>query len=201
MATRQTQRDITSILRTSQQKALSTGVLTVVLIAVLVLGSLRPTLSTIFETNQKYEEKQQLLSTLKTQNQKLTQLVALKQDAKDTVDSINTYFPYDGDFSLFIVNLNQIANTYKLTMGNVSFSETLNNQIKENEAFVYKGMTPTTFQVTLSGDRTNLYSFLSYLESAPFFPKIISVQFGASTTQNTLISIAFVVYKLESQLK
>jgi len=201
MADRPLQRDITAILRTSQQKAISTGLLTLILIAVLVIGSLRPTIITILETNQKYEEKQQLLTTLKHQNQRITQLVSQKQDAKNTLDAINHYFPYDGNYSLFIVNLNQIAKSYQLDMPNVSFSESINNQIKENSLFSYKGMTPTTFQVTLTGSKSNLVSFLSYLENSPFFPKIVGIQHSGLLSSSGTISLTFVVYKLENELK
>lgn len=201
MAVSSTQRDLSSILKTSQQKAVSTGALTIGLLAILVWGSLRPTISTIFETNDKFQEKTAVLQLLKTQNSRLTQLLAQREEAKDDLRNLDLYFPYDGNFSLFIVNLNMIARKYEYKMDSVTFSETINKQIENNQALQYDGMKPVSFQVSLTGNSSNLFSYLSYLENTPFFPKVIDISYGSSLNEDkNNLSITFLIYKLNGQL-
>jgi hypothetical protein len=170
--------------------------------AILVWGSLRPTITTIFETGEKFNQKTQLLDALKTQNSTLTQLLAEREEAKDELKNINLYFPFDGNFSLFIINLNQIANKYDFEMSNVSFAETTNRQIENNPAFQYVSMKPTTFQVGLKGNSSNLFQFASYLENTPFFPKLVNISYSGSPQADgkTAVDVTFLVYKLESPL-
>ncbi|WKZ30508.1 MAG: hypothetical protein QY314_01905 [Candidatus Dojkabacteria bacterium] len=194
-------RDLSDILKTSQQKAFSTGALTVALIAILVWGSLRPTIITIFETGEKFNQKTQLLEALKSQNSTLTQLLAEREEAKDELQNIDLYFPYDGNFSLFIINLNQVAHQYDFRMPNVSFAETSSRQIENNPTFQFIGMRPTTFQIGLEGNPANIFQFSSYVENTPFFPKLINISYSNPKDGNTTaVDLTYLVYKLDTPL-
>ena len=68
-------RNVLDLLQTSQQKAISTGLLTFALMVALLWGSFRPTVITIIETNRKFAEKEVLLQKLDTQNTNLATLL------------------------------------------------------------------------------------------------------------------------------
>lgn len=193
-------RDVSTFLKTSQQKAVSTGLLTLALVTALLWGSFRPTVATIIETSRKYDEKKSALTIIRKQNANLTNLVQQRADNEKILTGLDYYFPYDSDFSLFVTNLHEISGSYGLTMESVSFSENYIRQIERVDALNFENMTPLMFQVSLSGSTTRLAAFLSYIESTPFLPKVISVNYtpNKATLEKTSISVTLLVYKMTS---
>lgn len=201
MAQLTTQRNIDSILKTSQQKAISTGILTFALVAALLWGSFRPTLITIIETNRKYEEKTRALKKFEDQNANLTALITKRLELKSSLAALDYFFPYDGDYSLFVTNLNQIAKNYGLTLNAVNFSDTYFRQVEKVTSLQFNGMTPVTFQASLTGDSSKVAQFLSYTESTPFLPKVVSISYSPNriNPDKTSISAIFLVYKMSAK--
>jgi Tfp pilus assembly protein PilO len=198
MAQLATSRNISNILQTSQQKALSTGLLTFALVVALLWGSFRPTVITIIQTNRKFAEKEAALTKLEKQNTNLTNLLKDRLEQKDKLQALDYYFPSDGDYSLFVTNLNQIAKRYKLSMDSVSFSASYFRQVEKITALQFPEMTPQTFLVTLTGDASKLSAFLTYVESMPFLPKVLSVGYSPHKTDatKTTMSITLLLYKM-----
>ncbi|MCC7304423.1 hypothetical protein IT418_03375 [bacterium] len=191
-------RNVSNILRTSQQKAISTGLLTFALVVALLWGSFRPTMITIIETNRKYAEKEATLAKLEQQNSNITSLLKDRLDQDEKLAMLDYYFPVDGDFSLYIVNMNHIAKKYGLTMDSVSFSANYFRQVEKIEALQFQEMTPVTFQASLTGDPSNLSPFLSYIENTPFLPKVLSIGYSPNRNNSakTTMSVTFLLYKL-----
>lgn len=198
MAQLATQRDIDSILKTSQQKAVSTGLFTFILVVVLMIGSFKPTIITIFETSRKLKDREIVYQKLSTHNANLTKLIQSQIELSDRFRQLNYYYPYDGDFSLFISNLNQITKKFNLSLESISFSETVNNQVDRVEVLQFEQMSPMSFQVSIKGDPADLNSFLSYLESTPYFPKILSISYSPNKTitKDTSVSLTLLLYKM-----
>jgi hypothetical protein len=197
-----TTRDISGILRTSQQKAFSTGIFTFGLIAVLLWGSLRPTISTIFETSEKFQTKQALLKQLENQNTTLTKLIADKESLKDDLKKLDTYFPSDGNYALFIANLNLIFTKYNYTLQSVNFSNTITRQLETNPNYAFEQMSPVTFQFAIRGNPSNIVALTSYIEGTPYVPKILSVSYTYNKTKpdDTDIVVSLLVYKLSAPI-
>lgn len=191
-------RNVMNILRTSQQKAISTGLLTFALVVALLWGSFRPTVITIIETNRKFSEKQATLAKLEQQNSHITSLLKDRLEQNDKLAALDYYFPFDGDYSLYIVNLNQIAKKYQLRLDAVSFSANFFRQVEKITALQYEEMTPVTFQASLNGDPSNLAAFLRYVESTPFLPKVLSVGYSPNRNkpEQTTMSATFLLYKM-----
>lgn len=200
MAQLATDRNISSIIQTSQQKAISTGLLTFTLIVVLLWGSLRPTVSTILTTTRKLSEREAALSNLQQHNANLTKLKTAQLELADDLTNLNYYFPYDGDFSLFVVNLNEIATDHDLTLQSVSFSEKYASKIEEVNSLKFDEMRPITFNVALEGDPNDVAKFLSYMENTPFLPKILGVGYspGVVLKSNTVITVSMLLYQMNS---
>jgi len=191
-------RNVLDLLQTSQQKAISTGLLTFALMVALLWGSFRPTVITIIETNRKFAEKEVLLQKLDTQNTNLATLLLDQLQQEEPLSALDYYFPSDGDYSLFVTNLNQISKKYSFLMSSVSFSSSCFRQVEKIAALQFPEMTPMTFQVSLTGDPAKLGSFLSYLESTPFQPKVLSVAYtpNKADVAKTLISLTLLLYKM-----
>lgn len=193
-------RNISSILQTSQQKAISTGLLTFALVVALLWGSFRPTFITIVQTNRKYEEKRAALDKLELQNTNLTSLLKDRLEQKDKLKELDYYFPSDGDYSLLVTNLNQIAKKYKLRLDSVSFSASYFRQVEKISALQFPEMTPQTFLVSLTGDPAQLTDFVTYLESIPFLPKVLNISYAPNKTDvsKTSVSMTLLLYKMSS---
>ncbi len=193
-------RNITGVLQTSQQKAISTGLLTFALVVALLWGSFRPTMITIIQTNRKYTEKQATVEKLVQQNTNLTSLLKDRLEQKEKLQALDYYFPNDGDYSLFITNLNQIAKRYKLSLDSVSFSASYFRQVEKIADLQFAEMTPQTFMVAVTGDTTQLADFLTYIESTPFLPKVLSISYTPNKTEpaKTGMSLTLLLYKMSS---
>lgn len=194
-------RNVAEILKTSQQRAFSTGILTAILVAVLAWGSLRPTIVTIFETNQKFNEKTTYLNALKKQNSSLTRLVSQKNDNKVALTRLNIYHPADGNYALFISNLDKIVQKYNFKLNNVSFSETATRQFTDLPAFQYESFTPVTFQMSIEGNAALLDQLCSYLENTPYLPKVTSINYAPTASGKTNVSLIIVLYKLTTPIE
>jgi Tfp pilus assembly protein PilO len=194
-------RSLSEIIKTSQQRAISTGLLTFGLLTVLLWGSFRPTVITIIETNRKYENQKVALQKFQLQNTNITSLVTKSLELKDDLAGLDYYFPNDGDYSLFITNLNQIAKNYDLRLESVSFSSTYFRQVEKVTSLQFDALTPVTFQTLIVGDSTKISQFLSYIENTPFLPKVIGISYSPNRTniEKTNISITFLVYKMSLQ--
>lgn len=195
-------RNIEKLVRTSQQKAISTGILTFTLVVVLLFGSLRPTIGTITNATKKLRERKAAYEMLQTHNANLTELKTQQrtQSVKEKLQALDYYFPSDGDFSLFVVNLSEIARTHHLVVESVSFSDRYNNQIAEVEELQFEEMRPVTFTVSLQGDPGDLARFISYMENTPFLPKILGVGYspGQIIKDKTAISVTMLLYQMNS---
>lgn len=191
-------RSVFDLLQTSQQRTISTGILTFALLVALLWGSFRPTIITIIETNRKYAQKEALLQKLDTQNTNLATLLLDQLQEEEKLSALDYYFPSNGDYSLFVINLNQTAKKYSLLMNSVSFSSSYFRQVEKITALQFPEMIPMTFQVSLVGDPSRLGSFLSYLESMPFQPKVLSVSYAPNKTDTskTALSVTLLLYKM-----
>lgn len=200
MATLAKSRNIADLLQTSQQKAFSTGLLTLVLVTALLWGSFRPTILTIIETNKKYNEKKALLDRMETQNTRITTLVSQQNELADEMQALDAYYPNDGDYSLFVTNVNELARKHGFWLTAVSFSSNYYRQVESDKNLQYEGLNPTTFQLSLVGNYVNIHQFLTYLENLPFLPEILSLSYSpnANDPTKTTISVTILVYKLNS---
>lgn len=193
-------RNIAGILQTSQQKAISTGLLTLALVVALLWGSFRPTIVTIIETSREYDNKVALLGKMKTQSANLTSLLRDQLEQKEKLLALDYYFPSDGDYSLFVTNLQPISLRYGFTMPSVSFSSSYFRQVEKISDLQFSEMTPVTFQVSLIGDPVKLGEYLSYIEQMPFQSKVLSVSYSPNKTETTKtqISLTLLLYKMSA---
>jgi hypothetical protein len=193
-------RNISGLLQTSQQKAISMGLLTFALVVALLWGSFRPTLVTIIETSRKFEDKTLLLEKMKQQSANLTSLLRDQLEQKEKLLALDYYFPSDGDYSLFVTNLQPISSRYGFSMPSVSFSSSYFRQVEKISDLQFPEMTPVTFQVSLVGDPAKLGSYLSYIEQMPFQPKVLSVSYSPNKTDvaKTQISLTLLLYKMSA---
>jgi len=194
------ERKLGDILKTNQQKAVSTGFLTFVLLVILLIGSFRPTVKTISEARRKVDNRERALRKLTEHNAALTSLKEQQLKLDTELSALNYYFPSDGDFSLFITNLNEMALENNLILEAISFSNSYNDRIENIASLQYEEMTPVTFQIALRGAPEDLSTFLAFAENTPFLPKVLSISYSPNRvlSQETSLSVTLLVYKMNS---
>ena len=189
------------MIRTSQEKAFSTAILTLIMLNIVFWGAIKPTIDTIVKTRKKLAVYKNTLSKLEEKNKKLTELSQEYEDLKPTLRRLDYYYPYNSDFSLIIDNLYRTALSFNFKLKDVAFSEKINRKVEEKMEKKYKYLLPVTFRINISGNRQNLQQFMDYWENMPFSPQFISLVYDPQDTgDNQSISLVFVAYKFKYKL-
>jgi|GEM_PF-2434907 len=189
--------NIGALLRNSQQKAFSTGILSLVLLNIIIWGSLRPTINTIIKTKTEYEKLQRDLITLKEQNVTLSRLISEREDLKESLKNIDSYFPNDENYSLFIDNIHRILSKFGYDLISISFTS---DATSVKSIPTIENMDPIIFDLTVKGQVGKVKEVTSYLENLPFVPQIISINYSVkkvdnSKDNNVQISFRLLLYK------
>lgn len=193
------ERDIGKLIATSQQKAFSVGIFTVILLAFLTWFSVRPTILAINKAIRTYQERQKVLTYLKQRNANLATLINNKRALNSQAKGLDITFPYDDNFSLLVVNLTEGIKANGFRLENISFSEESLAFLEDNELYQYKDLEPVVFKISMVGRPDKLKDLLEYFKKLPFGVKPISTTYAlskASTTGEVNISLRLVVFKL-----
>lgn len=195
-------REAISLGKNNQQKAVNTTLLTLILVAVLAWGSLRPTIQTITNTSKKYNEYSAALEKLKTFNTNLTQLISSQDENKDDLKKIDLYYPYDANYSLFIANLKEISTQHGFALNGVSFTAQGQRQLENTQKLKYSNLASTAFRLEIEGALNNLPEYLVHIERLPYSPKIIGVAYSPNARDVTKnkINITIVLYRLNNKV-
>ncbi len=188
-------------LNSVQGKAISSTLLTLIMLNLVFWGAIKPTIFQAVELHQRQKEYQKIYSQLHQKNETLNSLIEQYSTLKKDLTILNYYYPHDGDFSLLIDNLYKIAHNYDFKLQNITFSEKITKQVKKSVAAEYFQLNPTTFTCQITGPINNLKDFLAQWEQTPFAPQIVSLSYNLTPNKmNQTISVVFIVYKLNYNL-
>ncbi len=185
---------------TSQQKAFSTAILTLLMLNIVFWGAIKPTIDTILKTKQTIKTYKTTLKELQEKNERLTELSQQYENLRPTLKKFSYYFPYNSDYSFLVDNLHRVLNSYNFRLSSVKFSEKINKKIAAEMAKNYDYLLPTTFSCNIKGPSTTLSQFMRHWENTPFHPKIITLSYTPKNSLTLDYSIVFVVYKFKYNL-
>ena len=163
------------VVREISEKKISyifTGI-TVAVAIVLIAGAIRPTVITITRINAEISEKETTEKALIEKINALTELDTQYIGLKDDFEDISLVFPTDGDFSLFMANIDAISSRNGFVLVGLSFSE-----YKEDNPVATGVLEPWSVRLTIEGKKNDLVNFLKDLESLPMYPVIESVAYS-----------------------
>ena len=136
-------------------------------------------------TNQKLDDKIEALSTLSNEY----------ADNKEMFTKLPLVFPSQGNFSLLLSNIDEIAREQGFNLININFG--LSDKVK----LTYNALKPWNVRFSVSGSRANLIPFLSRMENLPMYPTITKVSYSLDKEKPGVVSfsVEMIIYKLEDQ--
>lgn len=178
-----------------QAKTYTFASFTLIVVMVLLIGAIRPTMIKISEIQKEVEAKQVTNKKLDDKIEALSTLSNEYADNKDMFTKLPLVFPSQGNFSLLLSNIDEIAREQGFNLNNINFGQS--DKVK----LTYNALKPWNVRFSISGSRANLIPFLSKMESLPMFPTITKVSYSLDKEKLGIItfSIEMVIYKLEDQ--
>jgi len=181
---------ITSSVR---NKTYSFAIFTLLVVIVLLVGAIRPTVITISRINKEIKEKSEINDMLDTKINNLAQLSNQDSELSDQIEMFPLIFPTQGNFSLFMANIEEIAkdNGYKLI--GINFDD------PDIEKDSLSALAPWSARVNITGKKSNLVKFLEDLESTPMYPDVIQVSYANQVNETglTAFNVNVLIYRIE----
>ncbi len=168
----------------------------VVVMIILIIFAIRPTILTITRINKEIKEKEVMNNLLDTKINTLSALDKEYADSKKKMNNLELIYPADGNFSLFMSNIDAITARNGFALMSISFD----NYKGENFSIGTKVLVPKTVRLNIRGRSNNLINLLKDLEALPMYPVVESVSYSTQKDKEGLnsFSISLRVYNIEN---
>jgi hypothetical protein len=164
-------------------------------VIVLVAFAIRPTILTITRINKEIKEKTVINNLLGTKIETLTVLDREYQEYQEEFNNLSLIFPEQGNFSLFMANIDGVISRNGFSLVSISFDKYKG----DNYNLSTKVLTPKSVRLSIRGKDSNLISLLRDLESLPMYPVVENVSFSTQKDKDGLnsFSINLRIYNVE----
>jgi hypothetical protein len=181
------------ISKSEKNKTFSLGIFTLIILIVLIVGAIQPTATTIFRINNELREKRRVNTQLED---KLAALATLNREYVDMESDINDLpliFPTQGNFSLFMSNIEEICKTYGYNLQSINFNTSDDVDLNLNTLDTWNAA------ISIKGKRSNLVRLLEEFESMPMYPVVTQVSYSNTVDDQGLtnFSIALTIFHIE----
>ena len=177
-----------------QSRTYSFAIFTVFVVAILLLGAIKPTLGKISQINEEIKQKKIINEQLTNKTNALSSLTNEYYSQSDDMKSLSMVFPSQGNFSLLMSNIENITSEYGFVLQSINFGS------PEKVPSSLKVLKPWAIRISVSGSRANLVNFLKDLEELPMFPTVTKVSYssGARNRSGELsYSIELQIFKID----
>ena len=187
--------DLLKIIRETSEKKISyifAGV-TIFVSILLIIGAIKPTITTMTRIRAEISKKEDTEAALAEKISALSELDSQYIGLKNDFNNISLVFPTDGDFSLFMANIDAVSSRNSYILESLSFSE-----YKEENPLNTIVIEPWSVKLTVAGNRANLINFLKDLESLPMYPVIESITFteDSDTEEASRFTVNLRIYQI-----
>lgn len=176
-----------------QNKTYSFGAFTIIVVIILLVGAIRPTLLTITKINKDIEEKTLINERLDSKLDNLARLNSQYSERRADIDVLPLMFPTQGNFSLFMSNVEDIAKSNGYALNSITFGSP--NDID----YKYTVLKPWIARISVTGNRSNIVKLLDAYESMPMFPIVNKLSFSRNSSSSglTQFSIDLVIFRID----
>lgn len=187
--------DLLKIVREASEKRISyifAGV-TIVVTIVLIAFAIRPTVITITRINSEISTKKKTDIALADKIGALTELDTQYIGLKDDFENISLVFPTEGDFSLFMANINAVSSRNSFVLTGLAFSE-----YKDDNPLSTNILEPWSVRLGVDGRVADLINLLKDLESLPMYPVIESISYSdqSESEETTSFTVQMRIYHI-----
>ena len=172
-----------------------TGV-TFAVIIVLIVFAIRPTILTITRINREIKNKGVINTQLDSKISSLSKLDTQYAEISQDMDDLQLIYPADGNYSLFLSNIDTVASRNGFSLNGITFDE----YDGDNFDLSSRVLMPWSVRLNVKGKRVNFINFLKDLEALPMYPVIESVSYNTQSDENglTTFSILLRIYHIEN---
>ena len=165
-------------------------------IIILIVFAIRPTILTITRINQEIKEKTTVDSLLGKKIDTLSELDKQYATYKKKFDNLELIFPADGNFSLFMSNIDAIVTRNGFALMSVNFDK------YKGDSFTIgtRVLVPKAVSISIRGKDSNIINLLKDLESLPMYPVVESISFSTQKDKYGLssFSLNLRIYNIEN---
>lgn len=176
-----------------QNKAYSFGAFTIIVVIILLVGAIRPTLLTITKINRDINDKTLINERLDSKLDNLSRLNSQYSERSADIKALPLMFPTQGNFSLFMSNVEDIAKSNGYVLNSVSFGNP--NEV----SYKYTVLKPWMARISVTGNRSNIIKLLNAYENMPMYPIVNKLSFARDSSSSglTQFSIDLVIFRID----
>lgn len=185
-------------LGTPREKTYTFLGVTLIVVLVLLLGAVRPTLTTISKLRGEIKERQNVNNQMQD---KLNTLQEVQDDyfqKEEDLEFIQIFYPKDADYSLLMANFERIAKSYGYDLLSVRLEAARVEDWEVEESSEYPGMEVVESRIHVVGELSELVNLLEHLENLPSVPDVNRVIFNPVEDEGVVqidVIISMTMYK------
>ena len=174
-------------------------IITLIVLIVLIALPIRLMALSVIRINNEIEGKRRLKLQLDTKISNFTQLNSEFQEIREDFSDFPLIFPSDGDYSLFLANLDEICKDNYFRLENISVTNSRTTPQKEEISFQELNFWDVNMSVV--GRRSDLARLLEEIEAMPMYPTINVIGFKNEISEEGLLgyNISFRIYGVHKQ--
>jgi Tfp pilus assembly protein PilO len=174
-------------------------IITLVVFVLLVAFPIRMMIVSVVRINNEINQKRRIDNQLQQKIENMTALNTEYQEIKSEMKDLTLILPNNGDYSLFVANIEEIAkgNNFRLDSVGIATDITRRRIVSED----FEILVPITAMVHVSGRRIDLIKFFEDIENLPMYPTISSVSYKNEPNEEGLFlfSISVQIYGVNNQ--
>ncbi|WKZ31515.1 MAG: hypothetical protein QY318_02005 [Candidatus Dojkabacteria bacterium] len=184
-------------IKDSKKKVYGFTVFTFIVVIICVVFAIRPSVATIIRVQSEIKTKRQYKEQLEAKINAIGSLYAQFTQFEDTAKEVTLIFPHTGDFSLFMSNIEGLAEKNNFVLNNISFDEPdreppIQTVVLEN----------WRANITVIGKEEDIIPFMKDIEAMPMYPIIDKITYSTEEDSdgNIRASISILIYKIDDPL-
>lgn len=187
------------VVRDVKKRSFGYSAVTIIVVAILLIGAVQPTLSTITKIVREIEEKELINTQLNTKIDALSNLgKEYNNGVKDQMKDISLIFPSRGDFSLLMTNVDEICKRNGFILNSINFDKP-DSELIQNLKGGYNVLSPWKISLNVRGNKDTIVKLMTDFESLPNYPTITQLGFSNTVDASGLTSFAveMLIFKVE----
>ncbi len=183
MSTKTISHDAIQIINKKKKEVAIFLSITLVVLIVLIVFPIRMMTLKVIQINNEIEGKRGIKEQLDEKIENLTQLNTQYQEIREDLKDLPLIFPNQGDYSLFVTNLDEIAkaNQFRLTSVNLSYERARRHEVP------FETLDYWDANINVAGRRTDLIHLLEDIESMPMLPTVQRISFRNELDDDDLL--------------
>jgi len=166
---------IIAIISNKRNEMYGFATFTLLIVVLLAAFAIRPTIITIVKINQEIKDKTIVNEQLAN---KINALSSLGNDYSNMKDSFNDFqllYPSNGDYSLFMANIESICERHSYTLDSVNFRS---KEVGNSLDFHLSELDQWEATINITGTDSELTRLIDDIESMPMFPVVDFISYS-----------------------